>query len=105
MTASVLEQSYERIQTSEYHSRERLCAFDLIQDISRFRLLLGVKAEEDRNSSLEPSMIAFEFKTVFITNETRVSTNWKIDTGWQNEQVVDSDWIDMKGSKFQWIFH
>jgi len=64
---------------------------------SRFRVILGVKAAEDRNSSLEPSMVAFEFKTKFISSGINVTTNWKTDTGWQNEQTIDSDWIDLTG--------
>lgn len=61
---------------------------------------MGVKTTEDRNTSLEPSMVALEFKTVFHENDIKVTTNWKTDTGWQNEFiVVDSDWIDSKGRK------
>jgi hypothetical protein len=63
-------------------------------------VILGVKSTEDRNSSLEPSMIALEFKTVFVKNELKVTTNWKTDTGWQQEEIVESDWIDMKGREF-----
>lgn len=65
----------------------------------RFRLILGVKAAEDRNSILEPSMIALEFKTLFANNDITVTTNWRIDSGWQQEEELDTDWIDAKGSK------
>lgn len=59
---------------------------------------MGVKTA-DRNSSLEPSMAALELKTVFTGDGIRVTTNWKTDTGWQEEEAIDSDWIDFKGSK------
>jgi hypothetical protein len=42
-------------------------------------------------------MIALEFKTVFLENDIKVTTNWKTDTGWQQEEIIDSDWIDSKG--------
>lgn len=61
---------------------------------------MGVKSTADRNTSVEPTMIALEFKTVFIGNEIKVTTNWKIDTGWKNEEVIDSDWVDSKGRKY-----
>ena len=62
-------------------------------------MILAVNAAEDRNSSSEPTMVALEFKTVFNNNATKVSTNWKTDMGWQQEEIIDSDWIDSKGSK------
>lgn len=65
---------------------------------SRFRVILGVNSADDRNSSIEPTMVALDFKTIF-TNVIKVSTNWKTDTGWQQEEVVDSDWINTKGSE------
>ncbi|CRK98621.1 CLUMA_CG012106, isoform A [Clunio marinus] len=42
-------------------------------------------------------MIALEFKTLFVGEKIKATTNWKTDTGWQNEEVIDSDWIDSKG--------
>lgn len=65
----------------------------------RFRVILGVKATEDRNLSAEPTMVALEFKTIFLRDDIKVSTNWKTDTSWQQEDVFDSDWVDSKGSK------
>lgn len=62
-------------------------------------MILGVRTAEDRNSSIEPSMVALEFKTTYLDSVLKVTTNWKTDTGWQDEEVVDSDWIDSKGSK------
>jgi hypothetical protein len=44
-------------------------------------------------------MVAFDFKTVFRSDGIRVTTNWKTNTGWQDEEVIDSDWIDLKGSE------
>jgi hypothetical protein len=66
---------------------------------TRFKVILGVKVKEDRNSSLEPSMVALDFTTDFLQDDIKVSTNWKTDTGWKNEEVIDSDWIDSKGRK------
>lgn len=60
---------------------------------------MGVKASEDRNLSAEPTMVALEFKTIFLRDDIKVSTNWKTDAGWQQEDVFDSDWVDSKGSK------
>lgn len=65
----------------------------------RFCVILGVKTADDRNSSVEPSMVALNFKTVFLTNTVKVTTNWKADAGWQDEEVIDSDWIDGNGSE------
>lgn len=62
-------------------------------------MILGVRTAEDRNSSIEPSMVALEFKTTFTGSAIKVTTNWKTDTGWQDEEIIDSDWIDSKGSK------
>lgn len=47
-------------------------------------------------------MIAFEFKVTFQNDlsQMKCTTNWKTDTEWQQETVVDaSDWIDAKGCK------
>lgn len=66
-------------------------------------MILGVKTTDDRNSSLEPSMIAFELKTIFLENDIKVTENWKTDAGWKQEEVVDSDWIDSRGRKMK--FH
>lgn len=62
-------------------------------------MILGVNSAADRNSSIEPTMVALDFKTVFTNNSIKVTTNWKTDTGWQQEEVIDSDWIDSKGSE------
>lgn len=66
-------------------------------------MILGVKTVEDRNTSLEPHMVALDFKTVFLSESIKVTTNWKTDTGWQGEEIVDSDWVDTKGSN--WRLH
>lgn len=41
-------------------------------------------------------MVALEFKTEFLDGSTKVTTNWKTDTGWQGEEIIDSDWLDKK---------
>ena len=61
-------------------------------------MILGVRTSDDRNSSLEPSMVAFELKTIFLENDIKVTENWKTDAGWKQE-VIDSDWIDSRGRK------
>lgn len=64
-----------------------------------------MKTTEDRNASLEPFMIALDFKTVFQDKEIRVTTNWKTDMGWQDEEEIeDADWIDERGSELTWKF-
>lgn len=81
---------------STFASREES---EKISQYFRFKVILGVKTVEDRNTSLEPHMVALEFKTEFEGDSTKVTTNWKTDTGWQGEEIIDSDWLDKTGSK------
>lgn len=102
VTLSVLRRNYGRIPNSELSKS----VFEIIKNLEnyawRFRVILGVNSAADRNSSIEPTMVALDFKTVFTNNSIKVTTNWKTDTGWQQEEVIDSDWIDSKGS--EWNF-
>lgn len=66
----------------------------------RFRVVLGVRTAGEKNSSIEPKWVALDFKTIFSTDGIKVTTSWKADGGWQREEeILDSDWIDLKGSK------
>lgn len=49
-------------------------------------------------------MVAFEWKTIFLKNDIKVTSNWKIDTGWKDEESIDSDWIDSRGRELNEIF-